>query len=198
MNKQNFKEIYLLGQGQSKQIQVTSSNQLYSFNKKDLILNDDYQLICFKYTEDIVPSISREDDLNKVLLNKELILDELLVEDLFNYEGLIEDQILKKYFIHYLYEQHRISLIEGLIADHNYGKIGQLMKDSFYSYKNYVSQVSQKQEYLFVLADINDAIGINISGQYLICLIKSTNKPKFIQEMEDSFYLKYHDKLVLI
>lgn len=198
MKTENNHKQYILGYGLSKNIELVSSNEIRINNKTHLNIDSNYVFLIFVFDKKVTSSLSKESQLGDYLLKADILLDDLAVEDYFETESQIHDQSLKKFFLHYLYENHRISLFSKLIEIKDYKKIGQLMKDSFNSYKNYVKVSSQKEEYLFILADMHKALGTNISCKHLICLVEKDHQAKFTQSMIESFYEKYHEKLLVI
>ncbi len=185
--------IYLFGQGVSKHVSLISDKKIKYH--RVLTIDDQYALVVFSFDADLQTDHTKETKVIQILKEQSLSLYELNVEDFYRYEGLFDNQTDKNVFFHCLHEHYRMNQMEAIIANHQYDKLGRLMKDSYNSYKYYYQSTIQKQDYLMILAEKHHTLGANIYENHLICLIESNKKQSFINKMKTSFKNTYGQPL---
>jgi galactokinase len=99
---------------------------------------------------------------------------------------------------HLIYENDRVQQFVKDYKANDLKSLGSIMYQSYDSYKYFVGQTSQEQDFLIFLAKSLNIIGANICKHYLICLMEDDNIKDKSKELMNHYYKKYKKELMIV
>jgi galactokinase len=115
-----------------------------------------------------------------------------------NYPDILElltDHEEMNWFHHIIYEKNRMDEAKAALLSNDFKKLGRLMRQSYLSYQTMVQATHQIQDFLMVMSESLGAIGANIHGSILTCMVESSQKDRFTQQIQSYHQNKYKGML---
>jgi galactokinase len=159
---------------------------------------DSFDFLCFE-----IPHIHHENkDIYQSISNKISGLGfDLENFSMENYPTILErltDHEEMNWFHHIIYENNRMDEGKTAILNKDYTKLGRLMRQSYLSYQTMVQSTHQKQDFLMIISESLGAIGANIDGAILICMVNTDQKDRFIEDIQSYYQNSYKGKLKIL
>lgn len=126
---------------------------------------------------------------------------ELNQKDDIKYPSILDsfsDQNDQNMVHHLIYENDRVQQFVKDYMAHDYKSCGSIMYQSYDSYKYFVGQTSQEQDFLIFLAKSLNITGANVCKHYLICLMDDDNIKEKTKEIMNHYYKKYKKEMMIV
>jgi len=166
------------------------------YDSDDMVYQmDAYTLISFEIPQCHVEDMDIYQKISQKLSDLGYELEDFSMD---NYPTILEhlsDHDEMNWFHHIMYEKKRISEAKVALINNDFKKLGRLMRQSYLSYQTMVQTTHQKQDFLMVISESLGAIGANIDGPILTCMVEINQKDKFIHQIQTTHQNTYKGML---